>query len=233
MIADYGSSFLDYEGKIAMIIFTQGCNYNCWYCSNSSLKKLIREPTRVSETIEHLRNNLDYYQAIVITGGEPTIWKDRLENFLENIHSFGLPIKLDTNGSHPKVLERLLNKGLLAVIAMDIKHDIFNFEKMEETIGKKYGAKEWEALTDSIAIVSRYSNVKKIYRTTLIPTLNPVKFVKIARMLEAFWDDNSVYHLQRYDHTIAETPIIGEEPNLEAYMKILNSFGFNYKLKNF
>lgn len=233
MIAEYGTSFLDFEGKIALLIFTQGCNYDCWFCFTSHLKENINESRNVSEVIEHLRGKLDHYQAVVVTGGEPTIWGDRLVGFLETINSFDLPIKLDTNGSQPKVLEQLLNRGLLTTVAMDIKHYLFNFERMAETIGVRYAAREWQALMDSINTLSRFGNVQKIYRTTLIPTLNEAHFVKILRTMERYWDDNSTYHLQWYDPSVAETPLVGEEPDLEIYERILSGFGLKYKLKNF
>lgn len=233
MITEYGTSFLDFEGKIALLIFTQGCNYNCWFCSTSHLKENINELRNVSEVIEHLHGKLDHYQAVVVSGGEPTIWGDRLVRFLETINGFGLPIKLDTNGSQPKVLEQLLNRGLLTVVAMDIKHYLFNFEKMEETIGIRYEAKEWQSLMDSINTLSRFGNVQKIYRTTLLPTLHAAHFVKILRTMERYWDDNSTYHLQWYDYSVAGTPLVGEEPDLEVYERILNGFGFKYRLKNF
>jgi anaerobic ribonucleoside-triphosphate reductase activating protein len=233
VIAEYGVSFLDFEGKTALLIFTQGCDYDCWFCFSSRLKKKIRKLTNIPEVIEHLRGKLNYYEAVVVTGGEPTIWGDRLVGFLETINSYGLPIKLDTCGSNPKVLEKLLDRGLLTVVAMDIKHDLFNFERMAETIGIPYRSREWQALMDSMTFLSRYSNVQKIYRTTVIPTLNEVHFIKILRTLERFWDDNSTFHVQRYDHAAAHIPIFGDEPDLESYEKILNSFGFKYRFKNF
>jgi len=233
MISEYGTSFFDFEGKVALLIFTQGCNYDCWFCFARPLKEEKNKLTNIPEVIEHLSGKLDLYQAVVVTGGEPTIWGSRLVDFLESINTFGLPIKLDTNGSRPKVLEKLLDKGLLTVVALDIKHDLFNFERMAETIGVQYGAREWQALMDSMAFLSRYSNVQKIYRTTLIPTLNEVHFIKILRTVERFWDKNSVYHVQRYDHTVADIPIYGEDPDLESYEKVLNSFGFKYRFKNF
>lgn len=233
MIAEYGTSLLDFEGKIALMIFTQGCDYDCWFCFASSLKEKTNKITNVSEVIEYLGDKLDYYQAVVVTGGEPTIWGDRLVGFLEALNVFDIPIKLDTSGAHPNVLEALLNKGLLTTVAMDIKHDLFNFERMCETIGVHYGTKQWQALMDSIAYLSRYYNVQKIYRTTLIPTMNEVHFIKILRTLERFWDSNSVFHIQRYDYSVADIPIYGDEPDLEAYEKILNSFRFKYRFKNF
>jgi hypothetical protein len=51
--------------------------------------------------------------------------------------------------------------------------------------------------------------------------------------MERYWDDNSTYHLQWYDPSVAETPLVGEEPDLEIYERILSGFGLKYKLKNF
>ncbi len=55
-----------------------------------------------------------------ISGGEPTL-SPGLPDLVMNLKSLGLKIKLDTNGTRPKLLKRLLADGLLDYVAMDIK----------------------------------------------------------------------------------------------------------------
>jgi len=115
-------SLIDYPGKIAAIVFTQGCNFRCPYCYNPELV----EPAQFRETLDEKeifsfleirRGRLD---GVVITGGEPTLQPD-LMDFICRVRELGYCIKLDTNGSNPEVLQSLIARGILDYIAMDIK----------------------------------------------------------------------------------------------------------------
>lgn len=233
MIHSFRKSFIDFERHISMLISLQGCNFDCWFCPDFHLKKRVEEGLHIQEVLKNLEENLNTYQAVVITGGEPTIWGDKLVSFIEKINSLNLPIQLNTNGSNPRVLEKLLNRGLLLVVAMSIKHDLFNFDRMRQTIGIDYGNKEWRDLMNSLAILSRYVNVIKIYKITLIPTLHEVHFIKMLRTLRGTWDSNSILHLYEYDPAVADTSILAEEVDLESYEKIIKSFEFRYRFKDF
>jgi pyruvate formate lyase activating enzyme len=117
-------SYIDYPGKMAAVVFTQGCNFRCGYCHNPSLvlprlfhhNKLVA----VSDVLIHLENRKDWLDGVVITGGEPTIHGD-LPDFLRQIKSLGYLVKLDTNGSNPLMLEKVIKENLVDFIAMDIK----------------------------------------------------------------------------------------------------------------
>jgi len=122
----------DFPGHVAAIVFTQGCNWRCPYCHNRSLLKTRRPEqelipeTHVFDILHRRRNELD---GLVITGGEPTIQED-LPRFIHKVHRMGLAIKLDSNGSRPGVIGRLLEEGLLDYIAMDIKAPLDRYESV-------------------------------------------------------------------------------------------------------
>lgn len=117
------NSFVDYPGKIAMVLFTEGCNFNCYYCHNRSIIRksgahVIYCPELI---IKNLTKKKDFLDGIVISGGEPTIHQ-KLVDFLDDLKkSTNLPVKLDTNGSNPSMLRLILSKKLVDYIAMDIK----------------------------------------------------------------------------------------------------------------
>ncbi|SLM28321.1 hypothetical protein MTBBW1_1310019 [Desulfamplus magnetovallimortis] len=67
--------------------------------------------------------------GVAITGGEPTLQKD-LESFCYKMKSMGLKVKLDTNGSRPWVLKRLLCRDLLDFVAMDVKSDLSGYRQI-------------------------------------------------------------------------------------------------------
>ncbi|MBN2062843.1 MAG: anaerobic ribonucleoside-triphosphate reductase activating protein [Deltaproteobacteria bacterium] len=123
------NSLIDFPGKISCVIFLSGCNFDCPYCHNPSL---VRGTPQCPESIkgdglyDFLRNRTDFLDGVVISGGEPTLQKD-LPRLCEMIKGLGYSIKLDTNGSKPDHLKKLLEQGLVDYVAMDIKTDPFHY----------------------------------------------------------------------------------------------------------
>lgn len=115
-------SLIDYPGRIAAIVFTQGCNFRCPYCYNPELvdRAQFREPLDEKEIFSFLEARRGRLDGVVITGGEPTLQPD-LMDFICRIRELGFSVKLDTNGSNPQVLQSLIDRGVLDYIAMDIK----------------------------------------------------------------------------------------------------------------
>lgn len=106
----------DWPGHVAAVLFTQGCNMSCAFCSN--YRAFVPETTDFDEI-----DALNYLRAlpvdhVVICGGEPTI-QPHLVEFLKNLHDIGWHIKLDTNGSDPVTIERCL--PYLDYVAVDLK----------------------------------------------------------------------------------------------------------------
>ncbi len=119
---------IEYPGKISAIAFTQGCNFRCPYCYNPELVDPYLYGECLSEEgvfsfLERRKGKLD---ALTITGGEPTIQHDLLE-FIKYVRKIGYLIKLDTNGSHPEVVEKLISDRLVDYIAMDIKGPLHKY----------------------------------------------------------------------------------------------------------
>jgi len=158
-------SLIDYPEKLSAVIFTQGCNFRCPYCYNPELvlKQLFHETIPESEILEFLKARRTYLEGVVITGGEPTQQGDLL-TFLDKIKMLGYFIKLDTNGSHPEVLETVIHKRLVDYIAMDVKAPL---RKYDEVVGVKSPVKRVRA---SIEIII-HSGIKHEFRTTLVKPL--------------------------------------------------------------
>jgi len=115
-------SLIDYPGKIAAIVFTQGCNFRCPYCYNPELVEPAQflEPLNENNIFAFLETRKGRLDGVVITGGEPTLQPDLME-FICRVRELGFCVKLDTNGSNPEVLQSLIARGVLDYIAMDIK----------------------------------------------------------------------------------------------------------------
>lgn len=116
-------SLCDYPGRVAAVVFTQGCNFRCPWCHNGHLLPLTAESTALvseAQVLAVLKERRSRLGGVVVTGGEPTL-QPALPRFLRRIKALGLDVKLDTNGSHPEVLRQLLADRLLDYIAMDVK----------------------------------------------------------------------------------------------------------------
>ena len=117
-------TLLDYPGKVACTVFLSGCNLRCPYCHNPAL--VLPEQSNApgmpeSEVFAFLEQRKGKLDGICITGGEPTL-QPELPGFLEKLRGLGYAIKLDTNGTNPGMLNRLLRDGILNYVAMDIKN---------------------------------------------------------------------------------------------------------------
>lgn len=118
-------SLLDYPGAVCAVVFTQGCPLRCVYCHNPELIP-IRRPDAAREIAEadvlrRLERRRTFLDGVCVTGGEPTIHPD-LPSFLSRLKALGLKVKLDTNGTHPRMVERVIREGRVDFIAMDLKH---------------------------------------------------------------------------------------------------------------
>lgn len=176
----------DFPGNLAAIVFTQGCNYRCSFCQNSTL--LDNDDGLLDENyiMEYLEKRKNVLEGLVITGGEPTLQKD-LKEFIKKVRKLGLKIKLDTNGSNYLVLEDLLKENLLDYVAMDIKT---TFDKYEDIVGLKVNTTN---IKKSIKLLKE-SNIDYEFRTTIVKEFHDLDTIKeIIKIV-----DGSKYFLQNY-----------------------------------
>ena len=116
------NTMLDWEGKLAAIVFLPGCNFRCGYCHARHLIESSEcdESIPLEAILQSLRRQKGWIDGVVISGGEPTLHADLLD-LIRAFRAEGLPVKLDTNGSRPDVLEDLLALQVLDYVAMDVK----------------------------------------------------------------------------------------------------------------
>jgi pyruvate formate lyase activating enzyme len=159
-------SLCDFPGRVAAIVFLQGCNFRCPYCHNQSLLPAIVPVERLvprSEVIDRLHQRKDVLNGVVLCGGEPTLQED-LPEFAEEILRMGYAVKLDTNGSRPRMIERLLAANLLSYVAMDIKAP---WRKYETLSGTKVAIDDLKA---SVRLLTE-SGIAHEFRTTFARSL--------------------------------------------------------------
>ena len=114
------SSSLDFPGVLCCVLFTRGCDLNCFYCHNRELISRAGSYLPEDDIWAFLEKRKGLLDGVVISGGEPTLHSD-LHAILGRMHDMGYKTKLDTNGQRPGAVVSLWEAGLLNYVALDIK----------------------------------------------------------------------------------------------------------------
>ena len=173
-------TLLDFPGTVACTVFTVGCNLRCPFCHNPALVNNPPEDCRMSEEdfFAFLRKRQGILDGVAITGGEPLLHADAGE-FIAKIKAMGFKVKLDTNGTFPDRLEKILSEGNVDYVAMDLKN---TFDKYAETVGIR--GFDVSLIKRSIRII-KDSGIAHEFRTTVVSPLHEAgDFVKIAEQVE-------------------------------------------------
>ncbi len=172
-------SLIDYPQKISTIVFTQGCNFRCPYCHNPELveSKLFGSQINEEYIFSFLKSRMGKLDGVSITGGEPTLQSD-LVDFIQEVKNMGYLVKLDTNGSMPEVLRKLLSENLLDYIAMDVKTTLQKYSDIVKVDIDK------SKIMESINIILD-SNVEYEFRTTVLKNfLSKEDIIEISRTIK-------------------------------------------------
>jgi len=170
------NSLLDWDGKIVSTLYVPHCNFRCPYCQNAGLVLNPEEHETVPwQTIkDFLIKRKGWLDGICLTGGEPCLFKD-LPEFIRKVRELDMMVKLDTNGSFPDMLEKVINAKLPNYIAMDIKAPL-ELAPYKKSAGIK-NEKILEAVKRSIKIIMN-SKIDYEFRTTVAPTLHTQEDIK-------------------------------------------------------
>ena len=190
-------TLIDYPGKLAATVFLLGCNFRCPFCYSSELvlpEKIKNQPEiKEKNFFNFLKERKGMLEGVVICGGEPTINKD-LPQFCQKIKKLGFLVKLDTNGSNPEMLKKLIERKLIDYVAMDIKaplginfqFSISNFQTNSKSQISKYematGIKgDIDKIKESIELIKN-SDLDYEFRTTVVPGIHQKEdILQIAR----------------------------------------------------
>lgn len=214
------SSLLDYPSKIAAVIFTLGCNFRCPYCHNPNLITAVSSNSLFDETavFNFLKQRQGKLDAVVVSGGEPSLQKDIAE-FFRKIKDLGYLAKLDTNGTNPDVIKRLVNEKLVDYIAMDIKSPL---NKYEQTVCRRIDIGK---ISESIEFIMS-CGVEYEFRTTVVRSqLDILDFENIGKTLKGA----KRYYLQKFKSDITLNPDFSKEQTytdmeFEKIQSILKSY---------
>ena len=213
-------SLIDYPGNVSAIIFTCGCNFRCRYCHNPELvyPEQISETKKInnSEIIEWIRKNRKLLDALVITGGEPTLHSS-LPDFIKIFKTFGLKVKLDTNGTNPDMLEKLIKYKAIDYVAMDIKAPLLA-EKYKNVTGESFNEALMNKVIRSVNVLNR-NHVPFEFRTTLDESLGMDDILSIINSISGNY---YIQELRKNGTVIIQNLNISELKKLNPERKDLN-----------
>jgi len=169
------SSLLDYPGKISIVLYTPGCNFNCFYCHNRAIIEDIDTIIPTEEIMDLLEKRVGLIDAIVITGGEPTQHYD-LISFLKLIKSMGYLTKLDSNGSAPDVIKRCIEENVVDYYAIDYKAPAARYLEIARSEANPADVQE------TIELLLESGSDFEV-RTTVIPQLKIDDLIEMAQEL--------------------------------------------------
>ncbi|MGB9937605.1 MAG: anaerobic ribonucleoside-triphosphate reductase activating protein [Methanobacterium sp.] len=214
-------SSLDYPEKMSLVIFTGGCTLRCPYCHNPEIID-GGNPVNNAQIIGEIESSLDFIDGVVITGGEPLMQYEDVEEIFRYCKKRELKTKLDTNGYYPERLKEIIN--LIDYVALDVKAP---FEKYGEIIGCSIGDKVKKSMELCIK--------KDVYlecRTTYVPYLMEIEdIVEIAKNVTA-----DIYTLQQFrDKKVLDEKLYGthvpSREELEEIANMIKPYQKNIKIK--
>lgn len=173
-------TLLDFPERVACTVFTAGCNFRCPFCHNASLVVEIPPVGELTEEefFSFLKKRQGVLDGVCVTGGEPLLQPD-IEEFIGKIKELGYAVKLDTNGSFPRKLRTLVDKGLVDYVAMDIKNCL-------EDYGMTAGVKNLDisSIKESVDYLKE-GHVPYEFRTTVVKGYHEKEnFEQIGQWLE-------------------------------------------------
>ena len=185
-------SLVNFDTEISATIFLAGCNFRCPFCHNFEFVVYNEDELEhytEEEVLSYLEKRKGLLSAVVVSGGEPTIWDDLIP-FIKKVKEFKLDIKLDTNGYNPAMLKEIIDNNLVDYIAMDIKAIP---DKYMKVINKKI---DFNKILESIDLIKK-SNIKYEFRTTIMKDVHDKKdIIKILKLI----GDSKLY-LQNFQYT--------------------------------
>jgi pyruvate formate lyase activating enzyme len=209
------TSLVDFPEKVATVLFTPGCNLRCPFCHNWRIVVDPKPPFLNEENaFRILESRKRFVDAIVVTGGEPTLHKE-LPKFLKRLKEKGFTVKLDTNGFYPQVLEECL--AHVDYVALDVKTSLEKYEQL--------GAKDTKDLLHTVEML-KSGKVDYEFRSTVVPGFVDVE--DIARIGEIV-KDAKTFAFQQF---IPDDTLDKNFKTVEPYSpEIIN--GFAEKLKGY
>ena len=168
------TSTIDFPGVLSCVLFTRGCNMDCFYCHNRDI--IIFEGASLPEEdiMAFLAKRRGVLDGVTVSGGEPTLQKG-LEDFLCSVKEMGYLVKLDTNGQQPVKVADLCREKLLDYVAVDLKALPADYCKIT-------GMNGYASAIETIRLLQK-AEIDFEVRTTLYPGMSIEKLQELMANL--------------------------------------------------
>lgn len=169
-------TLLDFPQKVACTVFLGGCNLRCPFCQNGEILDGRTAGMTEDDFFAFLKKRQKILDGVCVSGGEPLL-HEGIFSFIEKIRALGYAVKLDTNGTFPVRLKRLVQEKLIDYVAMDIKNSP---KKYARTAGT---AVDLENIRESAAFLME-SGIDYEFRTTVVAKYHRAEdFIAIGEWL--------------------------------------------------
>ena len=215
------STLLDYPGKVSALIFTYGCNLRCEYCHNPELVILPCKKSSIvkdQEVLDFLKSRKKLLDALTITGGEPTIQKDLIP-FIKKVKRLGYLVKLDTNGTNSKIVEKILDLNIVDYWAMDVKYEKELYKQnLKDDI-------KYNEIKRSIKLIMGRANDYE-FRTTYVKGIHTLELAKgIGELIKGA----KRYYIQNFRPGKTINPLLNSrnsftEAELQSIKKVMHKY---------
>jgi len=205
----------DIPEKTSMVIFTIGCNLNCSFCHNKHLLNLeAGRDMEIDEILDHVNSNL-LVSWVSVSGGEPTLQKD-LIGLCKDIQSIGKSVNIDTNGTNPDIIKKLL--PYINRISLDLKGPL-NKSKYEHIVDTEI---DINYIFKTFKLVNGHENIEFEIRTTYVENLLTPKDIHsiIASLKKNKFRGNFVLQQYQYSEGVGEK--YKEIYNIPEHIALLN-----------
>jgi len=191
-------SSVDWPSHVSFVVFFAGCDFRCPWCQNGDLiASGSGRRGKLSEVFGRLARSIPVVEAVVATGGEPTLQPRALAALFRGAKKLGLSTFLDTNGSVPAVVCELADTNLVDYVSIDLKAN-----PEPESYAKATGLSPVEAagylarIWETVETCSR-RGIRHEFRTTIVPGICDTRgdVVEIAKRL----GKAEVYWVQQYE----------------------------------
>lgn len=211
-------TLLDYPEHTACTVFLAGCNFRCPFCHNSEILNLATAQPLMDEKelLAFLQKRQGLLDGVCITGGEPTLRNDLPELFRE-IKKLGFKTKLDTNGTNPAMIKKLVDETIVDYIAMDIKAAPDNYENLAGV------GVDMDAIKESAHYIM-FCGIDYEFRTTVVKGLHQAKdFEAIGQWLK----NARAYYLQPFvnrDTVLQKNLTAPTDEELNTYLNVIKKY---------
>ncbi len=219
-------TMLDFPGYVACTVFTPGCNFRCPFCHNSLLVTRMNDNEIYTEAdiLSYLKKRQGVIDGICISGGEP-LMHDDIFDFVRKVKDLGFLVKIDTNGSYPDKLRKLIESGNIDYVAMDIKNSP---DRYAETVA--IPGFDFEPVRKSVKLLLE-GKINYEFRTTVVKEFHtPQDMVFIGELIKGA-DRYFLQHFIESEGNIQQglTPLCKEE--MENLRQIAAEYVKNAELR--